>query len=74
MFIWDFNAIFAVALILSLAIVLGVWMFYTFRGQQDRRTQDAGYFRQCRYCGHVYLDYLMRNPCLCPRCLSYHDP
>ena len=73
MFIWDFNAIFAVALILYLVIVLGVWMFYTLIEKQYGSAKDAGYFRQCRYCGHVYLDYLMRNPCLCPRCLSYHD-
>ena len=74
MFIWDFNAFFAVAIILFLAVVLGFWMFYTFKEGHCRTAKDAAYFRQCRYCGHTYLDLALKNPCLCPRCSSYHDP
>ena len=75
MFIWDFNAVFTIGMISFLSVVLGFWMFYTFtEGGRYPAAKDAGYFRQCRYCGHVYLDHLSRNPCLCPRCASYHDP
>ena len=74
MFIWDFNAFFAIAIILYLTVVLGFWVSYTFKEGHCRGIKDVRYFRQCRYCGHVYLDHLLKNPCLCPCCSSYHDP
>ena len=73
MFIWDFNAVFALAVISCLTLVLGPWIAYTFKERAHPADKDAAYFRQCRYCGHMYLDYLQRDPCLCPRCHSYHD-
>ena len=74
MFIWDFNAIFAVTIILLFGVVFMAWMFYTCNRRLDfeETTQWRG-FRQCHYCAHVYIDYLKRFPCCCPRCLSYHD-
>jgi hypothetical protein len=74
MFIWDYSAIFAVILIILLGIVFGMGVFYTLnRRLQAATSVEAAYFRQCHYCGYVYMDYLKREPCRCPRCLSYHD-
>ncbi len=75
MFIWDFSAIFAVVLILSLGLVLTMWMRYNSNRDHQQGVAEAvsEYFRQCHYCGYVYLDYARRDPCSCPRCLSYHD-
>ncbi len=74
MFIWDFSAIFAVTLILSLGLVLTLWVRYNLnRDRQGLKETIVEYFRQCNYCAYVYLDYLRRTPCRCPRCLSYHD-
>lgn len=74
MFVWDFSAIFAVALIFGVGLVLTLWITYnSYRDQQTSEDLVAQYFQQCRYCGYVYLDYLRRDPCCCPRCSSYHD-
>ncbi len=74
MFIWDFNAIFAIALILGVGLVLTLWIIYTLnRDRQQKQETITEYFRHCLYCGYVYLDYFQSNPCRCPRCLSYHD-
>jgi hypothetical protein len=74
MFIWDFSAIFAVALILTVGLVLALWIRYNFyRDGQQVEGAILEYFRQCSYCGYVYLDYSKKSPCYCPRCLSYHD-
>jgi len=74
MFIWDFSAIFAVILILGVGLVLTLWMVYNLsRGQEGADDGVTDYFRHCRYCGYVYLDYHQSNPFRCPRCQSYHD-
>ena len=74
MFIWDFSAIFAVGLILAIGVVLTLWVRYNLaRDKQAAPEPVAEYFRQCHFCGYVYLDYFKKDPCRCPRCLSYHD-
>lgn len=73
MFIWDINALFAAALIIVLGIVFIKWMAYTFIKAKGKQGVASSVFRQCHYCGYVYMDYLKRNPCKCTRCLSYHD-
>ena len=74
MFIWDFNAIFAVVVIVVLTLVFILRVIYTFnRDAYAARTAEWEQFRQCHYCGYVYMDYFKRSPCRCPRCLSYHD-
>lgn len=75
MFIWDFGALFAVSLILSIGLVLTLWIRYNFKREAQEVVGDSvgDYFRQCNYCSYVYLDYFKKNPCRCPRCLSYHD-
>jgi len=74
MFIWDFGALFAVVLILLLGLVFSLWLFYTLnRGLDFKESQEWADFRQCHYCGYVYMDHFKRNPCRCPQCLSYHD-
>ena len=74
MFIWDFNALLAIALFFALAIVFGLWVFYTLNGHPGfLEAQQAEDIRQCGYCGYVYTDYLHRDTCRCPRCQSYHN-
>ena len=74
MFIWDFNAIFAIVLIVLLGIVFGMKMFYTLSRRLEFKALDqAASFRQCEYCGYVHMDYLNHSLCRCPRCMSYND-
>lgn len=74
MFIWDFNAIFAVVLIVLLSVVFTLRLVYTLNRRLDfKDSQQPADFRQCGYCGYVYMDYIKYEPCRCPRCLSYHD-
>ena len=74
MFIWDFTAVFAVILIVLLGVVFVLRLFYTLnRGLDFKESSPVEDFRQCGYCGYVYMDHLKRDPCRCPRCLSYHD-
>ena len=74
MFIWGFDAIFAVALILSIGLVLILWMLYNLnRDREMQQEKVSQYLKHCHYCGYVYLDFLLRSSCRCPRCLSYHD-
>jgi hypothetical protein len=73
-FVWDYTAFFSALILFLVGIVFAAWVSYTLSGNLKRnRVQEAEYFRQCQYCSHVYLDYLKRSPCRCPRCLSYHD-
>ena len=61
-------------LIIFLGLVFTVWVVYTCSRKPDvKEPVEWTDFRLCHYCGHVYMDYLKRFPCLCPRCLSYHD-
>ncbi len=74
MFIWDFSALFALVLILCVGLVLTWWIVYNLnRDKQGGEDRIIEYFRQCHYCGYVYLDYFQNSPCRCPRCMSYHD-
>ncbi len=74
MFIWDFNVIFAIFLIVFIGLVIGWGIFYTLgRDKVSRGVLMEPYFKQCLYCGHTYLDYLKHDPSRCPRCKSYHD-
>ena len=74
MFIWDYSALFAVVIIITLGVVFTAWMVYTCNRRLNfEGPVDWTEFRQCHYCAHVYVDYLKRSPCRCPLCLSYHD-
>ncbi|MBI4309587.1 MAG: hypothetical protein HY591_04575 [Candidatus Omnitrophica bacterium] len=74
MFIWDYSAIFAVVIIVTLGVVFMAWVFYTCNRKLIFEEQALWEeFRQCHYCAYVYIDHLKRAPCRCPRCLSYHD-
>ena len=74
MFIWDFSAYYAFILILGVGLVLAIWMVYNFNNDRNRKDESClEYFRQCRYCAHVYLDYLIKEPYRCPRCHSYQE-
>lgn len=74
MFIWDFDAFFSISLILCVGLVLTFWLRYNLnRDRQQEQEKVVHYLKHCHYCGYVYLDYLVRSSCRCPRCLSYHD-
>ena len=73
MFIWDFDAIFAVAVIFGVGLVLTQWMIYnSCRGKDRGESKVSEYLKHCQYCGHVYLDYFLSTTRRCPRCSSYH--
>lgn len=76
MFIWGFDAIFAVTLILSIGLVLTFWILYNLNRDQEVAGQKVSeHLKHCQYCGYVYLDFFLskKSACRCPRCLSYHD-
>ena len=74
MFIWEYNAIFAVVVFLSFGVVFVLWVAYTLiRAGVEGEPKESVYFRQCPFCVYVYMDYYVRTPGHCPRCLSYHD-
>lgn len=74
MFIWDFTALFAVFVIVFLGIVLSMWMFYTLNVAKSPKIFNEGAnFWNCKYCGHVFVEYVKRDILRCPRCLSYLD-
>jgi hypothetical protein len=75
MFIWDFSALVAVILIIGVGLVLSLWIIYNLNRDKGAVIEDSciEFFRHCRYCGYVYLDYRRHEPCRCPRCASYHD-
>ncbi len=72
MIVWDFNVIVALSISLGLAIVLGLWIFYTKRkGSAGQDARDYPYLKQCSFCTYLFLDYLRRDHVRCPRCGSY---
>lgn len=82
MIIWDFNAIVALGITLSLGVVIVLWMFYSFRGGLMNQTpaggrgeslSDCEFLRQCGFCGYLYFDYFKKVPAHCPRCGSYQN-
>ena len=74
MFIWDFDALFAVALIFLVGLVLTFWIRYNLsRLKYNADQQVAAYVKHCQYCAYVYLDYRLKASSKCPRCMSYHE-
>ena len=73
MIVWDFNVIVALAITLSLGVVITLWLFYTINSGPQGSWTDREFFRQCGFCGYLYLDYLKKEPGNCPRCGSYQD-
>jgi len=73
MIVWDFNAITALGITLSLMVVLILWIIYTLRKGSGQLLSDREFFRQCGFCSYLYFDYFKRTPRSCPRCGSYQD-
>ncbi len=73
MIVWDFNAIMALGLGLSITTVALWWLLYTFRRPQLNWQSQQEFIQQCSFCSHMYLDYLKKKPKHCPQCGSYHD-
>jgi len=73
MIIWDFNVIVAMAVTLSLGVVILLWVFYTFKGASTEPMSDREFFRQCGICAYLYFDYFKKKSDACPRCGSYQD-
>jgi hypothetical protein len=73
MIIWDYSAIVAMAVTFILSVVIGLWVFYTFkRGPLDVPV-DSEAFTECRFCGYLYFDYSKKEIGACPRCGSYQN-
>ena len=73
MIIWDFNVIIALAITISLGVVIVLWVFYTLSAGRTEVKSNREYFRQCGFCGYLYLDYFKKTPGHCPRCGSYQN-
>jgi len=63
----------AVALFLSFSIflVIVVWIFYNCNKKEQNPINDATYLEQCRFCAHVFFNYLDKEIVICPLCKSY---
>jgi hypothetical protein len=64
---------FAVALYISLSIFLVIilWIFYNCTKKEQTLMSDATHLEQCRYCAHVFFNYLDKEIVVCPLCKSY---
>ena len=60
----------AVALYISVSIflVITAWIFYNYNKKEKGLT---GRLEQCRFCAHVFFNYLEKEIVMCPLCKSY---
>ena len=63
----------AVALYISLSIflVISAWIFYNYNRKEKNLINDAMHLEQCRFCAHVFFNYLDKEILICPLCKSY---
>lgn len=62
----------AIFLSISLAVVFVLWIFYNFRGGEEKALPDnAKQVQQCPYCAYVFVSYKQGDVLMCPRCKSY---
>ena len=66
----DFSAAIGIFLIFDLALVMALWVIYSYNSGREVDIQDSSHFRQCPYCCIVFFDY-QKNPLrTCPQCKS----
>lgn len=74
MFVWDFDALFAVCLIFLVGLVLVLWIRYNLiRDELNAQTSFSEYLKYCKYCAYVYFDYKKKMSKRCPRCQSFGE-
>lgn len=73
MFIWDFSGIITLSITLCLALVVGLWLFYTAKDAPAKISEEWQDLQQCPYCSYVFLDPLKKKGLFCPRCRSFMD-
>lgn len=66
----DFANAIAIFLFISLFLVIGRWVFYTYRRQEDPLGKSE-YLQKCPYCTHLFFNYLTQELVICPKCKSY---
>ncbi len=66
----DFFLAVCLYLFLTTFLVIGHWIFYTLRGDEDLPI-DSQNLHQCPYCAYVFFDYETSQLKICPRCESY---
>ena len=54
-----------------IALVIGHWIFYTFRKEKDI-FNDTKFFQECPYCTYIFFNYYEEGDLkMCPKCQSY---
>lgn len=73
MFVWDYSALAAFVMTVTIGFVLFAWLFYTqYRSWRVLpETTDSLY--QCPFCFKLFFHYQRTNSLKCPCCLSLLD-
>ena len=66
----DFLWAVAVYIFITIALVIGHWIVYTFRKDKGIFS-DAKFFQECPYCTYIFFNYEESEVKVCPRCRSY---
>ena len=66
----DFFLAIAIYLFLAIGLVIGWWIFYTYR-EDDSMYIESRYLQECPYCSYLFFDYRESELKICPRCESY---
>jgi len=61
----------ALFLSVSIFLVIIVWIFYNYNKKEKNIINDAMNLEQCRFCAHVFFNYLDNDIVICPLCKSY---
>ena len=60
----------ATFLFVTILLVIGHWIFYTYKEEQPS-TNEVKNLLQCPYCTYLFFDYEESVLRICPRCESY---
>ena len=66
----DFAFAVAIFLFVAILLVIGWWIFYTYKDEESMRIESKN-LQQCPYCTYLFFDYSADNFAICPRCESY---
>ena len=66
----DFFWAISVYIFLMISLVIGHWIFLTFRKEKDI-FNDVKFFQECPYCKYMFFSYQEGDLKLCPKCQSY---
>ena len=66
----DLSVAITIFLFITILLVIGHWIFYTYR-EERYPAGEAKYLHQCPYCTYIFFDYDEAVLKICPRCESY---